>query len=64
MFFIFIFSLSSVLGTVSITLRMSMLAETVRFSDFSELRPSCVCFFKVVRDVVVECFGSDTYGER
>ena len=46
---------SSVRGTVSKALVMSIVARIVRCSGFGELRPSYIVSVRVVRRVVVEC---------
>ena len=47
--------MSSVLGTVSKALLMSIVAKSVRCTGFGAFRPSCMCCVCVVRSVVVEC---------
>ena len=47
--------MSSVLGTVSKALLMSIVARSVLWAGFGAFRPSCMCCVSVVRNVVVEC---------
>ena len=54
MFFLFIFCMSSVLGTVWKVLLISTVARTVRRASFGAFRPSCMCCVSVVRSDVVE----------
>ena len=56
-FALLIFCLSSILGTVSKALLMSIVAKSVRCSGFAGFRPSCICCVSVVRCIVVECLA-------
>ena len=49
--------MSSVPGTVSKALLMSIVTRSVRFAGFGAFRPSCLCCVSVVRSVVVECLA-------
>ena len=57
MFVLLIFCRSSVLGTVSKTLLISVVARGVRCPGFGTFRPSCRCFLSVEKSVVVECLA-------
>ena len=57
MLVLFIFCISSVLGTVSKALLMSTVARSVRNAGFGAFRPSCMCSVTVVRSVAVECLA-------
>ena len=57
MLLLFIFCVSSVLGTVSKTLLMSITARSVRCAGFGAFRLSCMCCVSVVRSVVVKCLA-------
>ena len=46
--------MSSVHGTVSKALLMSIVANMVRCAGLSMFRPSCMCCVSVVRGVVME----------
>ena len=54
MFVLFIFFLSSFLGTVAKALLMSIVTRSVRCARFGAFRPSCMRCVSVVRSVVVE----------
>ena len=49
--------MSSVLGTVSKAILMSIVARSVQCAGFGAFRPSCMCCVSVVRSVVVECLA-------
>ena len=49
--------MSSVLGTVSKALLMSIVARSVRCAGFGAFRPSCMCCVSVGRSVVEECLA-------
>ena len=49
--------MSSVRGTVSKALLMSIVANNVRSAGFGVFRPSCMCWVSVVSSVVVECLA-------
>ena len=52
MFVLLIFCMISVLGTVSKTLLMFIVAKSVRCADIDAFRPSCMCCVSAVRSVV------------
>ena len=52
MLVVFIFCMSSVLGTVAKTLLMSIVVGSVRYAEFGEFRPSCVCYVRDLRNFV------------
>ena len=55
MFVLYILFMSSVRGTVSKALLMSIVAKSVRWAGGRVLRPSSVVCVRVVSSVVVEC---------
>ena len=57
MFVLLSFCRSSVLGTVSKTILMSIVTRVVRCPGFGAFRPSCMCFVSVEKSVVVECLA-------
>jgi len=48
---------SSVRGTVSKALLMSIVAKSVRSAGFGVFRPSCMCCVSMVRSVVGKCLA-------
>ena len=57
MLVLFIFCMSSLIGTLPKALLMSIVARIVRFAGFGAFRPSCMCCVSVVRSIVVECLA-------
>ena len=49
--------MSSVLGTVSKALLMSIVARSIRCAGSGAFRPSCMCCVSAVRRIVVECLA-------
>ena len=54
MLVLLIFCMSSVVGTISKPLLMSIVTRSVRCTCFGAFRPSCMCCVRIVRSVVAE----------